>query len=124
LGGTTDKRYIQLQESINELIEIDINANENDTERFYGDMLKNILFNNVRFNVFAKDPKVTGEANIDLIMVRHSGDDNDKIMIIQNVIKFTESNITIGVLTIGLKDNARYFMIVKSIIQDNQSKEK
>ncbi len=124
LGGKHHLHFQNLQTVIDEMVQIDLDVNDGNTSGYYGGMLKKIICNNVCFNMDAKKPELIGECNIDLMVDRHLGENNDKIIIIQNVTKFPQSNTIVGVLTIELKTNTRCFMIDKSITQDNQSKAK
>ena len=90
----------------------------------YRQLLKNILYSDVQFNLPAPEPSLNGESNIDLLVDVHSGEQNGSIIVVQHVTKFGKSDIIIGVSALKLKDNDHLFMVIDSKTAGNQNKAK
>ncbi|CAF2452386.1 unnamed protein product [Rotaria sp. Silwood2] len=86
-------------------------------------VLNNILYSDVQFNLPAPEPSLSGEFNIDLLVDVHSGEQNGSIIVVQHVTKFGKSDIIIGVLALKLKDNDHSFIVVDSKTVDKTAKE-
>jgi hypothetical protein len=92
---------------------------------FYKQLLQNILYSDVNFNLTAPEASLSGESNIDVLVDMHSKEEHGSIIVVQHVTKFDMFGIIIGVLAINLKSNNDHsFIIVDSSIADNQSKAK
>lgn len=123
MGGIKDELHFQnLQNLINQILQTDINLDDKNQSIHYKQLLKNILFSNVCFNLPSVTPDITGESNIDLIVDKDFGDDNPVVIVVQHVIKFAISDLILGVLVIQTKTNNHYFMVDVSEIENKQSK--
>ncbi|CAF1037793.1 unnamed protein product [Adineta steineri] len=91
---------------------------------FYKDVLKNIKYYDVCFNLRTQEPKLTGESNVDIIVGRPSKDVSPIICIISNVTKYHEYNVIVGVISINITTNKSQFMINLAATEDNHMKSK
>jgi hypothetical protein len=91
---------------------------------FYKQLLQNILYSDVQFNLTAPEPSLSGESNIDLLVDMHSKEEHGSIIGVQHVTKFNVFDIIIGVLAINLKSNDHSFMVVDCKIAGNKNKAK
>ncbi|CAM4793515.1 unnamed protein product [Rotaria magnacalcarata] len=124
-GGVNDQSHFKnLQKLINEILYTAVRSDDENESIHYKQLLKNILCNNVCFNLSSEIPKITGESNIDLIVGKDFENGNSVIIVVQHVIKFAISDVILGVLIIQIKSNSRYFMIDVSQIENNQTKGK
>jgi len=125
LGGVeNDKTCTDLQQIIDKMLQIGVDVNDINQSSFYRELLRNVKHNDVCFSKGTTEPKNTGECNIDLIVDRYLKEDNPTIYVVQNVTKFAQSNVIVGVLTIEVKTNKSRFMVDMSGTQDNHSKAK
>jgi hypothetical protein len=105
------------------MLQIGVDVDDKNESSYYKQLLKNIICNDVCFNVASALPKMTGECSLDLIVDRYLGDDL-AVIGVQHVKKFATSDIIVGVLIIHIKSNNRWFMLDASQIKNNQSKAK
>jgi len=124
LGGLNQSQdMIDFQTHINSLrngADIDIQQES----YFYKQLLQNILYSNVNFNLTAPEASLSGESNIDVLVDMHSKEEHGSIIVVQHVTKIGKLDIIIGVLALKLKDNDHSFMVVDSKIAGNQNKAK
>jgi hypothetical protein len=124
LGGLNQSQdMIDFQTHINSLRN-GVDTNIQQESYFYKQLLQNILYSDVNFNLTAPEASLSDESNIDVLVDMHSKEEHGSIIVVQHVTKFDMFDITIGVLAINLKSNDHSFMIVDSSIADNQSKAK
>ena len=93
-GNSDDKHFKSLQETITDVIERDVGA-DNDHRLFNRQqLLKNIVCSNVRFNKPAAEKSIqeTGESAIDLVVDRSMKDGERVIAIIQHIKRFDGSD--------------------------------
>ncbi|CAF0977973.1 unnamed protein product [Adineta steineri] len=91
---------------------------------FYKDVLKNIKYYDVCFNLHTQEPELTGESNVDIIVGRPSNDVSPIICIISNMTKYHEYNVIVGVISINITTNKSQFMINLAATEDNHMKSK
>ncbi|CAM4957424.1 unnamed protein product [Rotaria socialis] len=124
LGGVNDQSHFKNPQKLtNKILYTGVRSDDENESIHYKQLLKNILYNNVCFNLPSEIPKITGESNIDLIVDKDFENGNSVIIVAQHVIKFAISDVILGVLIIQIKSNSRYFMIDVSQIENNQNKE-
>ncbi len=124
MGGLNQSQdMIDFQTHINSLRN-GVDTNIQQESYFYKQLLQNILYSDVNFNLTAPEASLSDESNIDVLVDMHSKEEHGSIIVVQHVTKFDMFDITIGVLAINLKSNDHSFMIVDSSIADNQSKAK
>jgi hypothetical protein len=125
MGGIKNNKNCEdLQEIIDKMLQIGVDNDDINQSSFYKELLRNIKYVDVCFNMGTSSPQETGECNINLIVNRYLKEDNPTIYVVQNVTKFAKSNVIVGVLTIEVKTNKGRFMVDMSATQDNRGKAK
>jgi len=125
LGGIhAQKRYINHQNIINQLIQVDVNNNDKIKPSIYKQLINNIICKDVCFNLGTTSDeleKTTGADCIDVFVDKYMGKDERLVVIVKRIKKFRKSDILVGVLAIGTKSNNRWFAVDQSAMNKNQS---
>jgi hypothetical protein len=94
--------------------------NINDETRSFAELISNIRFNGIAWNVFPDQPQLTGEASIDVIVDNYLSGERSMV-IAQYVVEFNSSKILVGVLVLVIPTNNGWFWIDPSTQNNLQS---
>ncbi|CAM4969055.1 unnamed protein product [Rotaria socialis] len=111
LGGNKNSpKYKTMQESIQSLM---IQHDVNDTTR-YTELIRNIKWVNVLFNLYTEEPQTTGECNISVIVDRNIR--NTQIALVQRLSKLSGGLVDslIGAMILDLVSHNSWFAIINN----------
>ena len=121
LGGDDKDRFKDIKTSIDKIRKNCIQEdNTNDEKRYFNELINNIRFNGIPWNVSPKDPEVTGDPSITVVVDNYSPGERSMV-IAQYVQKMLLWEVFVGVLIIVIPNKKAWFWIDPTIENNLQS---